>query len=198
MRQLGVLMILLGLVPLAGDTIASPVEPMPSAKASLSAVRADATGHDLYASFDLRDAFTDEIREEIATGLPVTFTHYLEVVRRRTMWFDNTLVSKTISTTVIYDTLTRHYTLSKKVNDEVTETSVAVKESDMMRWMTSIERVRLADPTTLEGIESDSLYIRVKSRLRTKFILLFVPWAVETRWEKTGLSFSGEGTIRGR
>jgi hypothetical protein len=191
-------LVLLGLVPFAGDAVASPIQPLPTVKASLSAVKADAAGHDLYASFDLRDAFTDEVREEIATGLPITFTHYLEVVRRRPLWFDKTLVTKTISTTVTYDTLTRHYTLSKRVNDEVIETSVAVEESDMMRWMTSIERVRLADPTTLEGIESDSLYVRVKSRLRKKFVLLFVPWAVETRWEKTGLSFSEEGTIRGR
>ncbi len=166
--------------------------------ADSSALRVDASAHDLYASFGLHDAFSGEIREEIATGLPVTLTYYLEVVRRRPLWFDRILVHKTITTTVTYDTLTHQYSLSKKVNDEVTETSFAVDETDMMRWMTTLERVRLADPTALEGVDSGSIYIRAKSRLRKKLVLFFLPWAVETPWEKQRLIFPGEGTIVGR
>lgn len=168
------------------------------ADASMASLQADATDHDLYASFAMKDAFSDEIREKIASGLPVTFTYYLEVARRRALWFDKILLRKTVTTTVTYDTLTHQYSLSKKVNDEVTESSVAVNEPDMMRWMTNLERVRLADPTILDGGEDDSLYVRVKSRLQKRFILFFIPWDVETGWEKVRLSLSGEGTIRGR
>ncbi len=165
---------------------------------SLSALNADAAGHDLYASFSLRDAFSDEVRESIDSGLPVTFTYYLEVARRRPLWFDKILVRKSVATTVTYDTLTHQYSLSKRVNDEVTETSVAVNETDMMRWMTNLERVRLADPTTLTGAEDGSLYLRVKSRLQKRFILFFIPWDVETGWEKVRLSFPVEGTSSDR
>jgi len=166
--------------------------------ASMGALRADATEHDLYASFVLSDGFSDEVREKIASGLPVTFTYYLEVARRRPLWFDKILLRKTVTTTVTYDTLTHQYSLSKKVNDEVTESSVAVNDADMMRWMTSLERVRLADPTTLGDVEGDSLYIRVKSRLQKRFVLFFIPWDLETGWEKVRLSLAGDGTIRGR
>ena len=166
--------------------------------ASISALTTDATEHDLYASFGVRDAFSDDLRERVAAGLPVAFTYYLEVARRRPLWFDKTLVRKTITTTVTYDTLTHQYSLSKKVNDEVTETSVAVHEGDMIRWMTQLDRVRLADPTILEGVEDNSLYVRVKSRLQNRFVLLFIPWDIETGWEKVMLSLSGAGTSRER
>jgi len=165
-----------------------------AADASVVALRTESTGRDIYASFSLQGAFTDEIREEISAGLPVTFTYYLEVARRRPFWFDKTLVSKTVSTTVTYDTLTHQYSLSKKVNDEVTDTSVAVSDSEMQRWMTSIERVRLADPTDLGDVEKDPIYVRVKSRLQKRFVLFFIPWGVGTRWEKTSVSLPVEGT----
>ena len=164
----------------------------------MSGLDAEATNHDLYASFALREAFSDDVRESIDSGLPVTFTYFLEVARRRPFWFDKILVRKSVATTVTYDTLTHQYSLSKRVNDEVTETSVAVNEADMMRWMTNLERVRLADPTTLPGAEDGSLYLRVKSRLQKKFILFFIPWDVETGWEKVRLSFPVEGTSSDR
>lgn len=179
-------------------SFAGLVPPGLSADASLSRLRTDRTDHDLYASLALSDAFSEEIREMIASGLPVTFTYYLEVARRRPLWFDKTLARKTVTTTVTYDTLTHQYSLSKKVNDEVTESSVAVSEPDMMRWMTNLERVRLADPTTLAGVDDDSLYVRAKSRLQRRFVLFFIPWDVETGWEKVMVSLPEAGTRRER
>ena len=188
MRRLGIAALVAGFAFLA--TLASTLA-APSAEAerprteglSVSTLNADVTGHDLYASFALSEAFSDEVRDRIDSGLPVTFTYFLEVARRRPLWFDKILVRKSVATTVTYDTLTHQYSLSKRVNDEVTETSVAVNETDMMRWMTNLERVRLADPTALPGAEDGSLYVRVKSRLQKKFILFFIPWDVETGWD---------------
>ncbi len=195
LRRAVVWFLLTALVPAAGP-LASPA--LMSGGASVASLSADATEHDLFLSFSLDGAFSDETREEIATGLPVTFTYYLELARRRPLWFDKTLARKTIATTVTYDTLTHQYRLSKRVNDEVAESAVAVNEADMMRWMTHLERVRLADPTLLDGPLDDALYVRVKSRLRKKFILFFIPWNVDTGWEKLRVNLPAEGTDRGR
>lgn len=194
MRPLKTLVVAAGL---ALPALFAPVAP-PALAASLAELRAETTDRDLYVSFHLREAFDEEARTNLSTGLPVTITYYLEVARRRPLWFDKTLVRKTVTTTAAYDTISRQYSLAKKVNDEVTETSVAVNEADMMRWMTHIERVRLADPALLDGVDKDSLYIRVKSRLRKRFVLFFIPWDVDTRWERIGLSPPGEGTSRAR
>jgi len=197
LRQAVVWLLLTALVP-AATPLAAPAPGPLSGGASVASLTADTTEHDLYLSFSLEGAFSDETREEIATGLPVTFTYELELARRRPLWFDKTLVRRTIATTVTYDTLTHQYRLSKRVNDEVAESSVAVNEADMMRWMTHLERVRLADPTILDDPLDDSLYVRVRSRIRKRFILFFIPWNVDTGWEKLRLNLPGEGTARDR
>ncbi|MFQ5700776.1 MAG: DUF4390 domain-containing protein [Acidobacteriota bacterium] len=165
---------------------------------SVAGLRVDTTSHDIYVSFEVKGAFTEEIRERIDSGLPVTFQYDMEVSRRRAFWFDKTLVRKKITTTVSYDTLTRQYSLSKKMNGEVAETSVAVNDPDMMRWMTHLDRIRLGDPTALGAIGKDSLYVRVKSRLQRKFLFFFIPSSLETGWEKIGLSLPVEGMGRAR
>jgi hypothetical protein len=198
LTQAGVLLIVIGLMAPGGPPTQGLLGWALASDISITALNAAATEHDLYATFGVRNAFTGEVRERIASGLPVTFTYFLEVARRRPLWFDKILVRKTVATTVTYDTLTHQYSLLKRVNDEVTETSVAVEESEMMRWMTTLERVRLADPTALGWADDGSLYVRVKSRLQKRFVLFFIPWDVETGWEKVRLSHSSVGAGHGR
>lgn len=200
LTQIGLLLIVVGLAP-TGEAAYEPgliTWAVMAPGAAVATLTTDTTEHDIYASIAITGAFDGEVRESIATGLPVTFSYYLEVARRRLLWFDKILVHKTVTTTVAYDTLTRQYSLTRRVNDEVTETSVAVDEAEMMRWMTRLNRVRLADPAALEGVEDGSLYVRVKSRFQRRFILYFIPWEVETGWEKVRLNLSREGTGRGR
>ena len=171
-----------------------PVEALPpkADKVVVSELRADIVDGVVYVSFELTGAFTGEILEEIEAGLAVTFKYDLEVARRRPFWWDKTLARKTVTTSVTYNTLTHQYSLSKMVNDEVTETSVAVNESDMVRWMTRLERVRMADPAVLERMEEGSLYVRMKSRLKRRFVLLVFPSSTGTPWERVGLEAPGE------
>ena len=144
------------------------------------------TPNDLSVSFTLHGSITDEIREQIRSGLPVTFSHYLEVIQKRTAWFDKTLVKKVVRVTVTYDTLTRQYRLTRSVDGEVMETSVTERETEMERFMTAIERQRLCDPSDLPG--DRRLALRVKSRIRRRFVLFFIPWNLETSWARIGLS----------
>jgi hypothetical protein len=168
-----------------------------AARATVVSLRTDAGEHDLFASFSVRGAFDAAARERLGAGLPLEFVHHVEIARRRALWFDKMVLRKTITTSVTYDTLTRQYSLSKKVNDEVAETSVAMHESEAERWMTQIDRVRLADPAQLGG-DGGQLYLRVRSVLQKRFVLLFVPWEVETGWEKLVLNLPGEAAIRAR
>jgi hypothetical protein len=163
----------------------------------LSGLHVDVTDHDLYVSYTVDGAFTPEVREAIESGLPVTFRHDVELVRRRALWFDRTLVRKAVTTTVTYNTLTHQYSLARAINDEVTETKVAINETDMMRWMTRLERIRVADPSALEVEPDDVLYLRAKSLVQRRFILFFIPSSTGTDWVKIGLSLPG-GTAHAR
>lgn len=147
------------------------------------------TASDLFVSFSLQGAFTPEIREQIESGLPVTFSHYLEIMQKRTAWFDNTLVKKEVTATVTYDTLTRQYRLTRSVNGEVVETAVTDRVGEMERFMTTVEQQRLCDPADLPG--DRRLALRVKSRIRRRFVFFFIPWNFETSWARIGLSLPG-------
>lgn len=167
-------------------------------RAAVDSLRTDATSQELFASFVVNGAFDDDARERLAAGLPLEFVHVIEVARRRTMWFDKMLLRKTITTTVTFDTLTRQYSLSKKVNDEVAETSVAMHEAEVEKWMTCFERVRLGDLSRIDRPRDGTLYVRVRSMLQKRFVLFFVPWDVETGWEKVTLRLPDEATTRAR
>ncbi len=144
------------------------------------------TPGDMHVSFVLEGAFTEEVDEQIRSGLPVTFVHYVEVLHRRTAWFDDTLIRKTVSSTVTYDTLTRQYRLTRSVDGEVVQTEVTDRLEEMQRFMTSVEDLRLGDPSDLPG--DRRLSLRVKSRIRRRFVLFFIPWNFETAWARIGLS----------
>src|SRR4051794_11128701 len=60
-------------------------------------------------SFELNDAYNDEVREAIATGLRTTLTYKLEL--RTPAWIDRTVGTTIVSTTDQYDNLTRRHTL---------------------------------------------------------------------------------------
>jgi hypothetical protein len=168
---------------------------LPPGGAEIHGLHVENTENDLFASFELTGGFSPGIREQIESGLPVTFKHYVEINRRRSAWFDDTVIKKTISTTVIYDTLTRQYRLSRKMNGEMVETTVSEKQLDMQDFMTRIDRVRLCDPADLPSDEP--LYIRVKSRVQKKFVLFFIPWRKETSWARIGIQLNPSGSDTG-
>jgi len=164
---------------------AAPASENPPEGAEIRDLQVENAPHDLFISFRLTRAFSQEISEQIESGLPVTFNHFVEVLNRRPAWFDPTLVKKVISTTVTYDTLTRQYRLTRAVNNETVETAVSDKREEMERFMTSVDRLRLCDPADLPG--DRALYLRVKARIQKRFVFFFIPWNFETSWARVGL-----------
>ena len=169
-------------------------ESVPPEGAEIRDLQVRNTPSDLTVSFTLHGAFSEEIREQIQSGLPVTFHHYLEIVQRRTAWFDNTLVKKTVSSTVTFDTLTRQYRMTRSVNEEVVETAVTELAGEMELFMAGVDRLRVCDPGELPG--DRDLALRVKSRMRRRFVLFFIPWNFETSWARIGLHLPGADAPR--
>ncbi len=61
-------------------------------------------------TFKLADAFTDEIRAAIHSGLTISFVYRVELKRSSALWLDSTIASTEIAATVRYDNLTRAIT----------------------------------------------------------------------------------------
>lgn len=172
----------------ASPSMALPEEAQPEG-ALIRDLAVENGPHDLFVSFALQGAFTPEIREQLESGLPVTFNHYVEVLHRRPAWFDRTRIERVVSTTATYDTLTRQYRLTRRVNGELVETTLSDKGDEMEQFMTRVDRLRICDPADLAG--DRSLYLRVKSRVQKRFVFFFIPWNFETSWARIRFAVPG-------
>ncbi len=122
------------------------------------------SGDKVLVSFELADAFTDEIREAIASGLRTTFTYDVELRMIVPAWVDRTIATAVISTNDVYDNLTRRHTITRTIDGRVDEASVTEDVSVVRRWLTIFNRVPLCGTARLDPTRD--YYVRIRARVR--------------------------------
>src|SRR6188472_805118 len=70
-------------------------------------------------TLELADAFTDEVREAISSGLRTTFTYEIELRMVVPLWVDPIICTAVVAATDQYDNLTRRHTLSRTIDGRV-------------------------------------------------------------------------------
>jgi hypothetical protein len=113
-------------------------------------------------SFELNDAYTDAVREAIASGLRTTFTYELEL--RTPAWIDRTVGTTIVATTDRYDNLTRRHTLTRTIDGRVEGVLVTEDDAIVRSWLTKWTRVPVADTARLDAARD--YYVRVTTRAR--------------------------------
>jgi hypothetical protein len=113
-------------------------------------------------SFELNDAYTDAVREAIASGLRTTFTYELEL--RTPAWIDRTVGTTIVATTDRYDNLTRRHTLTRTIDGRVEGVLVTEDDAVVKSWLTKWTRVPVADTAKLDAARD--YYVRVTTRAR--------------------------------
>ncbi len=63
-------------------------------------------------SFDVDEAFNDQVQAAIKSGLTTTFTYDVELRRSATLWVDRTIDVAQVAASVKFDNLTRRYQVS--------------------------------------------------------------------------------------
>ena len=111
-------------------------------------------------SFELNDAYSEAVREAIASGLRTTFTYELEL--RTFAWIDRTIGTAIVATTDRYDNLTRRHTLTRTVDGRVEGVLVTEDDSVVKTWLTKWNRVPVADIARLDPARD--YYVRVTTR----------------------------------
>jgi hypothetical protein len=117
-------------------------------------------------TFELADAFTDEVREAISSGLRTTFTYQIELRMFVPIWVDPKICTLVVSATDQYDNLTRRHSLARTVDGRIEETSVVEDGSLVKRWLTTWNRLPLCDTSKLDS--SRDYYVRVSARARPR------------------------------
>jgi len=159
--------------------------PVPAADSStrprVTNLQVERAGDKLLVSYSLEDVVTEEMTENIAAGIPLRFRHRVEVTTRHwlPLWPRGTVASATVETTLVYDSLTHLYGLSRVIeassrgkgkSQPETQEASTVLESEARAWMTQVQEFPLLDLSTLPA--DVTARVRVESALGRKWIVL--------------------------
>jgi len=117
-------------------------------------------------SFELADAYSDEIRQAIASGLRTTFTYEIELRMVVPGWVDRTIATATVSTSDQYDNLTRRHALTRLVDGRVHDAVVSEDDAIVKKWLTTLTRVPLCDTWKLDPARD--YYVRISARAKPR------------------------------
>ena len=128
-------------------------------------------------SFELADAYTDELRDTIAIGLRTTFTYDDDLRMIVPAWVDRTIATAVVTTSDHYDNLTRRHSLLRTVDGHVEESLVTEDNAVVAKWLTTLNLVTLCRTSKLD--QSRDYYVRVSARARPHGASL-LGWATAT------------------
>ena len=126
-------------------------------------------------SFQLSDAFDDDTRAAIHSGLTISFIYDVELKRGSTMWLDRTIASAAVTASVRYDNLSRRYQLTLMQDGRIERAVTMEREEDVQEWLTDFDRLPLFKSTLLEP--NGEYYLRVRSHTSPRNAAFVWPWA---------------------
>ena len=128
-------------------------------------------------SFELADAYTDDLRDTIASGLRTTFTYDVELRMVVPVWVDRTIATAVVTTSDQFDNLTRRHSLLRTVDGHVEEALVTEDDAVVTKWLTTLNLLPLCRTSKLDP--SRDYYVRVSARARPRAASL-LGWANAT------------------
>lgn len=127
-------------------------------------IRPTVHNEEVLVSYELDDAYTDAVRDAIASGLRTTFTYELELRTKTSVWFDRVVATSLVTVSDRYDNLTRRHTLTRTVEGRPEESLVTDDEAVVRTWLTTGARVPLCDTSKLDPTRD--YYVRVTTHAR--------------------------------
>lgn len=144
------------------------------------------TRDDLLLYLTVQGAFPPKIEQAISSGVPTTFSFFVNLYRKRPLWPDAKIAELNLTHTIKYDSLRQEYQVSRSWDQTTTHTVKTFKEAKKL--MTEIDSLTTAP---LDKLEKGQRYqVRAKAKLSRltlpfylHYILFFVSlWDFETDW----------------
>ena len=115
----------------------------------------------VFASFTVPAVYSSDARDVVKSGLPLSCIFTVELKRAAPLWFDRTVASATVTSSVRFDTLTGTYQVSKQQDDKVIWSERTEQEDQMRTWLTEFDRVAMAAHDPLEP--NAEYYVQVRA-----------------------------------
>jgi len=154
--------------------------------ATLTNIIVTNTRDDLLVYLTVDGAFTEKMKKAILSGVPITFSFFIQLNRVRNFWPDKEIAEIDVTHTIKYTNLKKEFTITRSWEDSqpiVTKSFVEARK--LMSEIDSLKTVPLSQ------LEKGSQYqIRAQAQLSKltlpfylHYILFFVSlWDFETDW----------------
>ncbi len=139
------------------------------------------------ASFTADAVFTGDVRAVVQSGLLLTFTYTIELKRPSSFWWDRTVTTTSVGSSVKFDNLTGVYQVSKMQEGQVTWSERTEDANEARTWMTTFERVLVASGDELEP--NADYYLRVRLRTSPRRTFSLWPWGADDAVGRADFTF---------
>jgi uncharacterized protein DUF4390 len=164
---------------------AAAVAPRAVAEPALLDLSPQYREENLVVSVRLADGLSAETLEEIDSGIETTFEYRIQISRKRTGWPDDVLIRRDVECLVRRDSLTRQYTLTRRVDGELMERRVGADADAMRAFLTLLQEMPVARRSEIPG--AVDLEVRVRCDLGLVWRFYLIPWRMTTGWAKAPL-----------
>ena len=118
-------------------------------------------------SFSLNGGLTDEMKAVVQSGLRTVFTYTVELKMRQAAFFDRTVSTAIVSTSVDYDNLTRRHTITQSRNGRVEQSYIVEDPAEVARMVTNFDRLALFDTKVMQANRDYYIIVRADARPRS-------------------------------
>lgn len=135
---------------------------------------------------ELRNSLTNEMIEGLHSGIPISFSFFVELAKLKSNWLNEGLTKIEFSHTLRYDTLKQNYTVeTEEISKKIHTVSTLEEATTLLNEINGLKIV------TLQELEPEQTYrLRVKADLYKKTLPLslhsFIPfvswWDLKTDW----------------
>jgi uncharacterized protein DUF4390 len=127
-------------------------------------------------SFTLSEAFNDDVRAAIHSGMTISFIYEVELKRSSTLWLDRTMDTAVVTAAVRFDNLTRRYHFTRMLNGRIERAETTEREDDVRDWLTEFTKLPLFSSTSLQT--NAEYYLRVRAHTSPRNAAFVWPWAI--------------------
>jgi hypothetical protein len=162
------------------------IQPAHAQNATIEELIVTNSSTDLLLFLTVDNAFTRQMEEGIKNGIPVTFSFYVKLQRKRNTWLNQELVSRKFDHSLSYDTLKEEYTIVRSEQPGQVFRTKSLTEAK--KGMAQISGVTVYPLNAL--VPEEGYLLMVKARLAEKTLPFYfryvIPfwnlWDFETDW----------------
>lgn len=154
--------------------------------ATLSNLIVTNTSSDLLVYLNVEGAFREQTVNAIMSGVPASFSFYIKLYQKRSMWFDKTIADIEITNAIKYNNLKKEFVVERSWENGKTRTAASLQEAQKL--MTDVDGLSIIHLNRLEKGKQYQLKAKAQlSKLTLPFYLHYVfffvsLWDFETDW----------------